>query len=155
MFYSFIWEMKQQISVSTWVHLCQQVVIYIYLKYILWFMFYERISDGSWFIESHKILWNKIYKQDTNKVHHSNIIGKLEIADFCTNLALYIILSNDFQWSSLYLCRFTAAYTIQFPREILNFFPRKSNISNFSINHSMLNIYPFLCTTTFLCTMQK
>ena len=63
-------------------------------------MFYERISDGSWFIESNKILWNKIYKQDTNKVHHSNIIGKLEIAKFCTNLALYIIFSNHFHWSS-------------------------------------------------------
>ena len=28
----------------------------IYLKYILWFMFYEGIFDGNWFIESLKIL---------------------------------------------------------------------------------------------------
>ena len=35
---------------------CANIRKCIYLKYIQWFMFYEGIFDGNWFIESHKIL---------------------------------------------------------------------------------------------------
>ena len=54
-----------------------------------------RISDGNWFIESSKILWNKIYNEDTNKVHHLNNIGKLKIAKFCTRSTWLNIMYSD------------------------------------------------------------